>query len=155
MKKYIKADQFLLEEGLKTEGYLEINDGIFKSITERVSHNSEIVDWSGYTIAPGLFDTHIHGINGYDIMDGTTEAVQEISRSILSLGVTRFLPTTLTSSKGDLNRAIKAIRDATLYGLEGAVSEGIFLEGPYFTETHKGAQNPEYLRNPNISEFEY
>src|SRR5699024_11095619 len=133
---------------------LQVDDDLFGLFVNEVPENATVVDWSGYTIAPGLFDTHIHGINGHDIMDGTVEAVQGISESLLPLGVTRFLPTTLTSSKEDLNAAVSAVKDAVHQGLDGAQSEGIFLEGPYFTEKHKGAQNPEYFRDPDYAEFQ-
>lgn len=154
MKYYIKADRYLLENGEKIGGYLQVSNGIFGDFAETVPLDSEVVDWSGHIIAPGLFDTHIHGVKGYDIMDGTTEAVHEISKAILQFGVTRFLPTTLTSSKADLDQAIIAIREAVRQGLSGAQSEGIFLEGPYFTETHKGAQNTSYFRDPDYKEFQ-
>ncbi|WP_077328806.1 N-acetylglucosamine-6-phosphate deacetylase [Virgibacillus siamensis] len=153
MTHFIKADRFLLENEEKTNGYLQVNDNRFGVFVDAVPEDATVVDWSGYTIAPGLFDTHIHGINGHDIMDGTVDAVQGISKAILPLGVTRFLPTTLTSSKEDLNAAISAVRNAVQRGLAGAQSEGIFLEGPYFTEKHKGAQNPGYFRDPNYEEF--
>lgn len=154
LRYFLKADSFIMESEEKNEGYLEVINGYFGSYVEEVPENSTIMDWSGYRIAPGLFDTHIHGINNYDIMDGSVEAVQEISKSLLSLGVTRFLPTTLTSSTSDLHAAISAVKQAVEQGLEGAQSEGIFLEGPYFTEKYKGAQNPSYFRDPDYGEFQ-
>lgn len=155
MNYYVKADRFLLESEERAGGYLEIKDGRFGSFVDKVPDDAEVADWTGYTIAPGLFDTHIHGANGFDIMDGTEEAVYEISQAILPIGVTRFLPTTLTSSKEDLDAAIKAVQGAASKGLPGAKSEGIFLEGPYFTEKHKGAQNPGYFRDPDYAEFQH
>ncbi len=154
MTYYIKADRFLLEEEEKSNGYLHVIDGRFGKFVDEVPSGEVIHDWSGYTIAPGLFDTHIHGISGYDVMDGTEEALNGISKTLLSLGVTRFLPTTLTSSKEALESAIVVIRDAVKNKLPGAKSEGIFLEGPYFTEKHKGAQNSSYFRNPDFNEFQ-
>ncbi|GAA0591470.1 N-acetylglucosamine-6-phosphate deacetylase [Virgibacillus siamensis] len=154
MTYFIKADRFLLENEEKTNGYLQVEHNRFSSFVDGIPENAEVVDWSGYTIAPGLFDTHIHGINGHDIMDGTVEAVHGISDAILPLGVTRFLPTTLTSSKEALNDAVTAVTRAVKQGLKGAQSEGIFLEGPYFTEKHKGAQNPVYFRDPDYAEFQ-
>ena len=150
---YIKADRFLLEDEEKQGGYLQVENGLFGGLVTEIPADSVVVDWSGHTIAPGLFDTHIHGVNGHDIMDGTVEAVDEISKAILPLGVTRFLPTTLTASNEDLDKAIVAITDAVDTGLSGAKSEGIFLEGPYFTEKYQGAQNPIYFKNPNVDEF--
>jgi N-acetylglucosamine-6-phosphate deacetylase len=151
---YIKAERYLMENEEKQGGYLLVSNGLFGGFSETVPLGSDVIDWSGHIIAPGLFDTHIHGIKGYDIMDGTAEAVHEISKAILQLGVTRFLPTTLTSSKTDLNQAIVAITEAVRQGLAGAQSEGIFLEGPYFSEQHKGAQNSIYFRNPDYEEFQ-
>ncbi|WP_342537062.1 N-acetylglucosamine-6-phosphate deacetylase [Sporosarcina sp. FSL K6-3508] len=153
MTYYIYADRFLLKNETKKKGYLKVENGVFGKFSNEAPENVEVKDWSGFTIAPGLFDTHIHGIKGYDVMDGTTEAIQEISKAIVQLGVTRFLPTTLTSSNEALEQAINAIVRATNSGLSGAQSEGIFLEGPYFTEKHKGAQNPGYFKNPDVTEF--
>ena len=34
--------------------------------------------------------------------------------------------------------------------VEGAKIRGIFLEGPFFTEKYKGAQNPKYMSDPSI-----
>ncbi|WP_106496231.1 N-acetylglucosamine-6-phosphate deacetylase [Lentibacillus sp. Marseille-P4043] len=152
---YIKADRYLLESQEVFNQYIEVVDGRFGSFADTVPPNAEVVDWTGYTIAPGLFDTHIHGINGYDIMDGTKDAAKKISEAILPLGVTRYLPTTLTSSKADLDKAIATVAEAVREGLPGAQSEGIFLEGPYFTEKHKGAQNPQYFCDPDLREFQH
>ncbi|WP_301109572.1 N-acetylglucosamine-6-phosphate deacetylase [Sporosarcina sp.] len=153
MNYFIKADKALLENEERQMGYLEVKDGVFGEFIDEVPENAEVKDWSGYLIAPGLFDTHIHGIQGHDVMDGTAEAVYEISRAIVELGVTRFLPTTLTSSDEALEQAIVAVTEATKNSLPGAESEGLFLEGPYFTEKHKGAQNPGYFKDPNVAEF--
>lgn len=150
---YLKADVFLLAKECKKGGYLHIQDGFFGDFEEEIPASATVLDWSGYTIAPGLFDTHIHGIKGHDVMDGTKTAIQEISMALLEVGVTRFLPTTLTSSADDLEQAIIGVKDASKEGLKGAQSEGIFLEGPYFTEKYKGAQNPMYFKNPSVDEF--
>ncbi|AOV08162.1 N-acetylglucosamine-6-phosphate deacetylase [Sporosarcina ureilytica] len=145
---YIKTDRFLLEDEERQGGFLKVDHEVFGGFTNEVPTSATIVDWTGYTIAPGLFDTHIHGVNGYDIMDGTAEAVDEISKAILPFGVTRFLPTTLTASDENIVKAIHAITEAVDKGLFGAKSEGIFLEGPYFTEKYKlGKQiNPVVLK---------
>ncbi|WP_019376869.1 N-acetylglucosamine-6-phosphate deacetylase [Virgibacillus halodenitrificans] len=151
----IKASRFLLENGERTDSYLAIKDHKFAGFVDEVPNGVEIKDWGDSIVAPGLFDTHIHGIAGFDIMDGVQEAVRNISEEIAKIGVTRFLPTTLTSSRADLEKAIIAVRQAVVEGLPGAVSEGIFLEGPYFTEKHKGAQNPSYFTDPSLKEFEH
>lgn len=155
MTYFIKADCFLLEGGEIADTYLEVENGRFGTFVREPPAGAVVRDYTGYIVAPGLFDTHIHGISGHDIMDGTSEAVIEISRALLTIGVTRFLPTTLTASRADLDKAIIAVKEAERQGLPGAVSEGIFLEGPYFTKEHKGAQNPGFFRDPSMEEFQH
>jgi len=99
MPKYIKADQFFYPHGVRRGGYLELIDGKFGKHVDQVSEGSEIIDYSGYSIAPGLVDTHIHGFGGVDVMDNNIEGtLHTMSEGLLSTGVTSFLPTTLTSS---------------------------------------------------------
>lgn len=153
MHYYIKADQFLLENDMKKDAYVLVKDGKFGAFCTELPSSAVVHDFGDSIIAPGLFDTHIHGVAGFDVMDGTTEAMRAISESLLSLGVTRFLPTTLTSDSHALKTAIFSIKEAVASGLPGAQSAGIFLEGPYFTEEHKGAQNADYFRDPSVEEF--
>ena len=35
----------------------------------------------------------------------------------------------------------------------GAKIKGIYFEGPFFTEEHKGAQNPSYFGDPDLAVF--
>lgn len=153
MSYFVKTKRILLETEEKKEAYFRVESGRFQEIVEDIPSGARIIDFSSFTIAPGLFDTHIHGVNGFDVMDGTTEAIQGMSEALLSLGVTRFLPTTLTSNRKDLEKAIRAIKAAVDVGLSGAQSTGIFMEGPYFTAKYKGAQNAAYFLDPDLVEF--
>ena len=153
MTKYIYADKFFLPYGVEQKGYLEItDDGKFGSYTKEIEANQEVVDYSGYYIAPGLFDTHIHGFAGADVMDNDPEGLQKMSEGLLSCGVTSFLATTLTADH-DLLREVAATVADTMGKEKGAKIQGIYFEGPYFTEKYKGAQNPKYLGAPDLAEF--
>lgn len=86
-------------------------------------------------------------------MDNKEESLATMSRELLSAGVTSFLPTGLTASFETLNKVCQTI--AKFAGKEtGARIQGLFFEGPYFTEKYKGAQNPSYMRNPSTSELD-
>ncbi|MEH6994963.1 N-acetylglucosamine-6-phosphate deacetylase [Neobacillus drentensis] len=150
MSKYIFADTFFLEGEVEGPGFLELKDGKFGDFSKnRPEVGAEIIDYAGHWIAPGLVDTHIHGFRNYDIMDIDFEGLNGISEGLLSCGVTSFLPTTLTSSTEILNNVIKMI--GTHYTqVRGAKIKGIFLEGPFFTEKHRGAQNAKYFSDPSI-----
>ncbi|MEH7251535.1 N-acetylglucosamine-6-phosphate deacetylase [Neobacillus niacini] len=153
MYKYIFAEKFFLEGKVEGPGFLEIKDGIFGSFSEnKLGGAAEIIDYAGHWIAPGLVDTHIHGFKNHDIMNNEFEGLNQISEGLLSCGVTSFLPTTLTSSTELLNSVVGMI--GTQYrNVRGAKIKGIFLEGPFFTEKHKGAQNTNYFCNPSIEKL--
>ena len=153
MTTYIKADAFYYPYQVKPSGYLAIEGDRFGDWQESVPENTTIVDWTGYSIAPGLVDTHIHGFAGADVMDNSQESLETMSRALLGAGVTSFLPTGLTASFETLNAICQTT--AAFAGQEsGARIKGLFFEGPYFTEKYKGAQNPSYMRNPSISELD-
>lgn len=152
MTKYIKADCFYYADQVKPAGYLEVTDGKFGQWLAQAPEGAEVVDYSGYQIAPGLVDTHIHGYAGADVMDCDSDGILTMSQELLSTGVTSFLPTTLTSDTERLAAAAKSVADVA--GTEkGAKIQGIYFEGPYFTEKYKGAQNATYMKNPSLEEF--
>lgn len=149
---FIKADTFYFLDDTKTGGYLELIDGRFGKWQSDLPEGADILDYAGYQIAPGLVDTHIHGYGDADIMDADSDGVLHMSQALLSTGVTSFLPTTLTSSFEQLEKAAASI--AKVAGTEkGAKIQGIYFEGPYFTEEFKGAQNPAYMSDPSLEEF--
>lgn len=131
---------------------ITIQDGL---IREPVDNNIlPVIDFSDCIVVPGLFDTHIHGYRGADVMDGTFESLNTISKGIVEMGVTHFLATTLTSEFEKLENVCRLIGERG-DEVEGASLEGIFLEGPYFTEKYKGAQNEKHMGPPSIQEIRH
>lgn len=151
MTYYIKADSFFYPYEEKKGGYLAVVDGRFGDWAADVPSGAEVLDYTGYSIAPGLVDTHIHGFGGADVMDNSVESIEIISKGLPSTGVTSYLPTTLTSSFDRLNEVCQKV--ATAKHAPGAKIRGLYFEGPYFTEEFKGAQNPAYMGDPSLEEF--
>ena len=149
MKKYLKAKKIFLEDRVVEDKFLELENDKFGNILDVLPSDATFIDYGEYYLAPGFVDTHIHGMAGYDIMDSTREALLEISLAVAKTGVTSFLPTTLTASDEDTALAIKNIAD-NYKDVKGAKVQGIFLEGPFFCEKFKGAQNPTFFKNPSM-----
>lgn len=146
----LKGDIFLRNKILMNS-FLVVENGKVVDIT--TEYDGEYEDLTGYIIGPGFFDTHIHGFEGYDIMDLKPDNVVNISKNVVKMGVTSFLATTLTSSEEDLEKALSIVRDQK-ENLTGAKLKGVFLEGPFFTVKYKGAQNAKYMTAPNTQMIE-
>lgn len=136
------------------KGSLLIENGIIKEINPSEITDQNTIDCKGLYVSPGFVDVHIHGAGGYDTMDGTFEAINEISKTICKYGTTSFTPTTMTMSAGDILKSMISIKKAKIEGTDGAIVLGAHLEGPFISPSAIGAQNPNYLIAPSYENFE-
>ncbi len=110
----------------------------------------ETMDADGLTLLPGFVDIHSHGRSGADFCDATDQAFETIGRGKLADGVTSFLATGLTRPEGDLAELCRCAARYMAGPAMGATCLGVHLEGPFFNQRMAGAQNPDYLRKPDI-----
>ena len=108
------------------------------------------IDLAGKTVLPGFIDIHFHGRGGADFCDGTAEAFETIGNGKLSEGVTSFLATTLTVSTDDITKVCQCAENYRKTNRTGARLLGMHLEGPFIAPAGAGAQNPDFLLNPDI-----
>ena len=152
----IKADKFFMPAAVMPAGYLTVADGKFGTWSAE-EPACEIKDYTGKWIAPGMVDTHIHGFFNHATTDSDPEGINISSAELARRGTTSWLPTTFTDSVEHIGEACAAIARADEErGSEfcGARIQGIYLEGPFFTMKHVGAQNPAYLIDPDVATFE-
>lgn len=100
-------------------------------------------DVSHYLI-PALIDMHIHGINGFDVMEQNYE---EIGKQLREIGIEWFCPTTVSAPLEKINHLLNNFQPQK----NGAV--GFHLEGPYLNSNYKGAQPEEFFKTPDPEEF--
>ncbi|MBD7915627.1 N-acetylglucosamine-6-phosphate deacetylase [Clostridium sp. Sa3CUN1] len=134
-------------------GSVLIENGKIKEINPSISEFEEVIDANGLYLAPGFIDVHIHGAGGHDTMDGTFEAINEISKVIVKHGTTSFTPTTMTVAIDDIKKSMKVIKEAKEKGTDGAIVLGAHLEGPFISPKAIGAQNPNYLIPPTLDNY--
>lgn len=152
----IKADKFFLPAGPQLGGYLMVEDGVFGA-WQADEPSCEIRDYTGSWIAPGMVDTHIHGFYNHSTTDNDPEGIDISSTELARRGTTSWLPTTFTDGVEQIKDACAAIAQADEgRGPDfcGARIQGIYLEGPFFTMKHVGAQNPAYLIDPSEEIFD-
>jgi len=110
-----------------------------------------VYDAEGKMAVPGFVDMHFHGALGHDVTDGSPEGIEEIARAKVGEGVTTICPTTLTLPEAKLAKAMEAV--ALYMGKQTyAKVAGVHLEGPFINAGCAGAQNPDYVRKPDIEE---
>lgn len=151
---YIRNAKIYTEKKV-LQGNIVIKDQTITDFGEKdfeVPSDANIIDAEGFNVIPGFIDGHIHGAGGADTMDATEEAIHTIAKELPKEGTTSFLPTTITQSKENINKALQNL--ATYENKQGTAEVlGIHLEGPFIEESKKGAQPGEYIIKPDLTQF--
>ncbi len=112
------------------------------------------LDCSGCLILPGFVDIHVHGCVGADTCDGEEDSIRKMARFLLTNGVTSFCPTTMTVSADEIRAALRAARGCMDHPAEdGARVLGVNMEGPFISPNRRGAQNLQYVLDPDWELF--
>lgn len=153
MKAFKNASVYAEGKGIiRTSVYF---DDKIRQIGGYVAGAEEIELPENAVVLPGFIDEHIHGAGGSDAMDGNTKDLAIIAETVAKEGTTSFLATTMTQSKENIlksMRAVKEYREAA--GEQGARIAGVHLEGPFIATAHKGAQPLEYVAAPDAKTFD-
>jgi len=102
---------------------------------------------------PGLFDLQVNGFGGVDFNNpaiGRDDVLRAIER-IRETGVTRFLPTLITSSRQRFSQCARTILD-----VKHPAMAGIHMEGPYISaeDGPRGTHPCEHVRTASIEDFQ-
>jgi len=149
---YKNARIFTSDFTFKT-GAFEVIDGKFGAILPQ-DVPEDAIDLQGATVIPGLIEVHSHGNSGHDFSDGNYDGLVKMAEYYLSCGVTSFAPASMTLPYDVLQKAFAAAKRIAEEKPEGcSVLRGIQMEGPYFSYKKRGAQNADYLKEPDFEGF--
>jgi len=120
---------------------------------QSIPEGAEVIDAKGGYVAPGLIDLHIHGYLGKDVCDGSEDSIRTIAGGLLANGVTGFLPTTMTEDMAVIRKALTVCRDLKeeSKAWQGSAILGCHAEGPFISESKKGAQDAKYILKPDAA----
>ena len=135
------------------EGAFEVVDGKFGAVLPECVPE-DAIDLQGATVIPGLVEVHSHGNSGADFSDGDYEGLKAMAKYFAQCGATSFAPASMTLPYDVLSKAFATAKQLKEEAPEGhSRIMGIQMEGPYFSYAKRGAQNADYLKNPDFDGF--
>ena len=142
----INGQVFDLEQGFLSRDVLTDGGQIASA-----SGDDRILDAAGCYVIPGLVDVHFHGCVGEDFSDATPDGLQKIADFELSQGVAYLCPAGMTLPEDQLTAICKNTAAHRAKHSGGAEVVGAHLEGPFLCMAKKGAQNGDYLHDPDTA----
>ena len=134
-----------------------IEDGVIVSVATQAASAlppGQHVAFPGCTLIPALFDVHIHGCGGHDVMEATQSALGHIGAFLARRGVGAYLATTVTAPLDSLLRSLNGLAKLLEQPGDGARPLGIHLEGPFLSPHKRGAHAAHQLLEPSVARFE-
>ena len=144
----ISAATVLIDQELQKEVWLEIEDGVIRSINSGTSPEYDL-RYEGILI-PGFVDIHCHGGGGKYFSSLSDSEISQVIATHRTGGTVAGLASLVTEPIPNL---ISQIKRLVPFAERGEIA-GIHLEGPYLSHARCGAHDPNLLRTPTISEVE-
>ncbi|NVD07011.1 N-acetylglucosamine-6-phosphate deacetylase [Vibrio sp. JPW-9-11-11] len=150
-----RAQRVLHGEHWLDDAVVTVVDGTIDAIAPfDPQQYDDYTDLGQVSLMPGLIDTHVHGAKGCDVMDAEHSSLDAMSCFFASQGVTAFVATTVTAPVSKIRAALQQVAKSKQRGVQGAEILGAYLEGPYFTEKHRGAHPIEWFRELSVEELD-
>ncbi|MBQ8383123.1 MAG: N-acetylglucosamine-6-phosphate deacetylase [Clostridia bacterium] len=153
MKLY--AQKLLLPEGLVNHRTVTVTGGVITAIE---AGGEASADLRLPILAPGYFDLHNHGGEGYDTTSLSMELLEKFLLRLRRSGVTDVLITLLTGSGNVMAEELAFLRSAMELQRAGKLGGtrivGAHLEGPFLNGAKNGAQDADNIIAPSVEIYD-
>ena len=149
----ISNGRIILENEVITGHSLYIKDGVIFAITQNDLDFDKEIDACGNYVSPGFIDLHLHGAADGDFSNASIEQNIAAVNYHCKHGTTSLFPTTLSASFEGLMASLEALKKTKESAQAMPNICGAHLEGPYFSKNQCGAQDPQYIRDPDPEEY--
>lgn len=155
MRYAIQAETIITSNTTLHNKVVIVNNGRIEKIADLPApQDCELHQFEKCYLSAGFIDVHIHGRAGADVMDKEDNAIQTIANALPSTGVTAWVGTTVTAPWDDIIDSMTRMKNYIESDQQqGAELLGSFMEGPYFTERHRGSHPTAYLMPPTIEQL--
>lgn len=135
-------------QGVTDDGWVEVTETRITGVGTGPREGG--IDLQGQYLTPGFVDLHIHGGDHASFQQADPEASRNIAALHLQHGTTTLLAGLGARPMEELEASAQSLHPLVEEGLLA----GIFYEGPYLSNTRRGAQDPRNLREPELAEMQ-
>jgi N-acetylglucosamine-6-phosphate deacetylase len=152
------ASRLILRGRIVSDG-VETPDGLIAVEDDRIEYagpasgfdaaafgGTEVPTPEGGLLLPGLVDLHCHGGGGVDFPTAEEAGARQALEFLHAQGTTMLLASLVTASREELLRAAELFARLDAEDLIA----GIHAEGPFLSHARCGAQNPDFLLEPDV-----
>ncbi|HET8598708.1 MAG TPA: N-acetylglucosamine-6-phosphate deacetylase [Segeticoccus sp.] len=132
-------------------GWVAVREALVAAVGEGVPPRPADEHLTEATLVPGFVDIHVHGGDGAAFTDASAEAVDRATAEHLRHGTTTLLASLVSADLPELDRQVRALRPLVGSAPGRATVAGLHLEGPFLSDTRRGAHDPHVLCPPQAS----
>jgi N-acetylglucosamine-6-phosphate deacetylase len=149
ISRVLTAKRVVLDGGRVDPGWVEIANGVITATGSGILPGREDEVLDGWLL-PGFVDQHCHGGGGAAFESHDPADIRTAARTHLRHGTTSLVASLVSLSRTELPEQVARL----VPECEAQVIAGIHLEGPWLSRKHKGAHDPQNLRDPSPQELE-
>ena len=148
----IRAGRALVGGRLQDNVDVLLADGLVSAVGPDLSGpaSTRVLELPNGLLSPGYVDLHVHALDGCGMVGAASPDVPGLARALAARGVTGFLATTAAAPITEQLEVLAALSD----GSAGARCLGVHLEGPWLAPERAGAQPPDALILPALTDLE-